>query len=255
MRGCVQMARLNEIIAIENGVKSRVYARISALHKISQKSDWFSGFIKTYEKINDEGEELPPERKKVQHVVNASFEEIEANLSEMFQTTARKDWTNCVAKADIEVNGVVILKDVPVTYLLFLEKQLLDIKTLVANLPTLDDNETWTLDTNSNLYSAEAIKTPRTKKLQKAIVLMPATMRHAAQTQLITEDVVVGYWSQIKQSGALPNSFKQAMSERVERLLLAVKQSRAKANLQEEIPAPEIGRTLFDFIWNRNVKT
>jgi len=35
---------------------------------------------------------------------------------------------------------------VPATYLLFLEKQLTDLHTLVSKLPVLDASETWVFD-------------------------------------------------------------------------------------------------------------
>jgi len=59
---------------------------------------------------------------------------------------------------------VTIVDSAPATYLLFLEKQLADLHTLIANLPVLDPARAWTLDVNSQLFKSEAIKTTRTRR-------------------------------------------------------------------------------------------
>ena len=60
------MPKLNQIIAIEKGVKSRVYGEITEMHKSSQKPELFNGFVKTYRKKDEDSEDYPPERKKAQ---------------------------------------------------------------------------------------------------------------------------------------------------------------------------------------------
>jgi hypothetical protein len=135
-----------------------------------------------------------------------------------------------------------------VSFLLFLEKQLTDIRTFVGNLPVLDPAESWSEDKNSGLYRTEPTSTHRTKKVQKPIVLYPATPEHPAQTQIITEDVIVGFWSQVKQSGAIPRPQKLIILDRVERLLKAVKEAREAANIQEEVKTPDIGAAIFGYL-------
>ena len=49
---------------------------------------------------------------------------------------ATQDFANCQAKANVVVDGQTILKEVPVTHLLFLEKQLVDLRTFIDGLPT-----------------------------------------------------------------------------------------------------------------------
>src|SRR5215813_10940643 len=60
----VPMPKLNQIVAIEKSVKSRVYGEITEMHKLSQKPDLFSGFSKQYRKKDEEGEDYPPEQKR-----------------------------------------------------------------------------------------------------------------------------------------------------------------------------------------------
>ncbi|NTV62706.1 MAG: hypothetical protein HGA65_04100, partial [Oscillochloris sp.] len=63
------MARLNQIIAVEKGVKSRSFQELSEAHHVLQKPTLLAGIAHTYRPKDDEGEPLPPESTKVQ--VNA----------------------------------------------------------------------------------------------------------------------------------------------------------------------------------------
>ncbi len=241
------MPKLNQVIAIEKGVKSRVYGEITDIHKTSQKPDLFNGFVKTYRKKDEEGEDYPPERKKVQMIADAMLSRAAELLTELFDVTATKDWGNCHAFADVEVDGQVLIKDAPVPYLLFLEKQISDLHTFVEKMPVLDEADDWSKDENSGLYKTSAIPTHRTKKVQKPIVLYEATKEHPAQTQIISEDIVVGYWDTVKHSGALPAPRKQLLLERIEKLAKSVKYAREQANAAES-ENQKIGKQIFDFL-------
>lgn len=242
------MTKLNQVIAVEKGVKSRVYSHVSELNKALQKSELFNGFSKQYQTLADEGETLPPENKRVQFTATDFMRDLRRSLTEMMDITAQKDWTNCVAKADVRIDDAIIIADAPVSFLLFLEKQLLDVRAFVGNLPTLDDSENWKKDDNSGLFKTENVQTHRTKKVQKAIVLYDATEHHPAQTALITEDILAGYWNQVKQSGAIPKPDRQAMLERTETFLRAVKEAREAANIFDVVKTPEVGDAVFGYI-------
>lgn len=242
------MAKLNQVIAIEKGVKSRAYSEITNLNKAIQKPDLFNGFSKTYQKNNEDGEDLPAESKRVQFSTTEVLRGVERSLTDLMEVTARKDYTNCHAKASVRVNGTILVDNAPVSYLLFLEKQLTDVRTLVGNLPVLDEAEDWHKDENSGLYKARETKTHRTKKVQKPIVLYQATAEHPAQTQLITEDILAGFWSQVKQSGAIPKPEKESILERVETLLRAVKEAREEANMADETEVPNVGQNIFGYL-------
>jgi hypothetical protein len=243
------MAKLNQIIAIEKGIKTRVYGEVGTIHKTLQKPGLFNGFAKTYHPLNlEDGESLPPEQQKVQFDVGNLLTQIATLSTEYFDVTARKDWTNCIASADIEVEGTVLLKDVPVTYLLFLEKQLTDIRTIFDGLPVRDFTEDWIKDDSSGLHKTIETKTHRTKKIQRPLVLYPATPEHAAQTQIITEDVIAGHWHLTKFTAAISKPRKDKLVERIDTLIKAVKQAREAANAVEEDETPEVGKTLFAYL-------
>jgi hypothetical protein len=60
------MAKLNQIIALEKGVKSRSYANLTEAHQQLQKPPLLSGISRTYRPKDDEGERFPPESTRVQ---------------------------------------------------------------------------------------------------------------------------------------------------------------------------------------------
>lgn len=242
------MAKLNQIIAVEKGIKSQAYSTITELNKLLQKPDLFNGAVRSYTPKDEDGETQPTEKKHVQYKAQDVLKRVSVAMGDLMDVTARKDWTNCGAKASVVVDGKELITDAPVTYLLFLEKQLTDIRTLLSNVPVLDDSEQWTSDPNSNLFRTDPIAVNRTKKVQKPVVLYPATPEHPAQTQMITEDVIVGMWNTIKQSGALPKPQKDAMIDRVEKLIRSVKQAREEANGIDEAQAQSVGSAVFGYI-------
>jgi hypothetical protein len=179
--------------------------------------------------------------------VDALFD-IAARWRALFDVTAQKDYANCVAKANVVVDGVAVLEQVPVTYLLFLEKQLTDLYTIVGKFPTLDPAEQWQWDAASTTYYTEPVLTTRTKKVNKPIVLYPATDKHPAQTQLVIEDVSVGTWETRRFSGAMPQDDRRKLMDKIERLQHAVKSAREAANTVDA-PTQEVGQKIFGWIF------
>ncbi|MEZ5425761.1 MAG: hypothetical protein R2747_05815 [Pyrinomonadaceae bacterium] len=241
--------KLNQIIAIEKGAKNRIYSKITDLHKQAQKADQYYGFNKAYEPKDENGEQFPPEQKKVVLRSDEVLEELKDLLTEIMDITATKDFANMSAAADIKVGGKALAKKVPVPYLLFLEKQLTDLRTFVDKMPVLDEGEDWSKDDVTGLFKTDPISKHRTQKVSEAIVLYDATKEHPAQTQLITKDVTVGHWREVKQSGAITRAEKRKILERVESVLNAVKSAREEAN-GAEAPEKNIGADLLGYIFS-----
>jgi hypothetical protein len=116
------MAKLNQIIAVEKGVKSKSYADLTQAHQDVQKQALLSGISRTYQPKDEEGEQLPAESTRVQLKAEEVLRQTAANLTRLFDVTATKDWANCEARADVVVDGRTLVAGVPVSYLLFLTK-------------------------------------------------------------------------------------------------------------------------------------
>lgn len=241
--------KLNQIIALEKGVKSKVNADVDAIYKAAQKPALFDGFSKKYRrKTEEDTEEVPPQTQNVQLKAGVALAAIAHRWTELFDITAQKDFANCDAKADVAVDGTVLLAEAPVTYLLFLEKQLTDLFTIVSKFPTLDPAEVWSFDTAAGIHKTEPTLTTRTKKVQRPIVLYDATKEHPAQTQLITEDVAVGTWELTKASGALPEPEHKALLARIAKVHTAIKAAREAANMIDA-PRQDVGSKVFGWIF------
>ncbi|RBQ14975.1 hypothetical protein DP939_37960 [Spongiactinospora rosea] len=242
------MTKLNQILAVEKGVKSDVQRKVTDAYHQIQKTPLLSGISRVYQPIDDEGEQLPPESTRVQVQAEAVLKGVGEVLTRLFDVTATKDWANCAAKADVLVDGSVLLADVPVTYLLFLEKQLTDVHAFISKLPTLDPAETWAQDEHTEAWRTEPVKTTRTKKVPRNHVLAAATDKHPAQVQVYNEDIVVGYWTKVAFSGALPQRRVNELLARVQKLQEAVKYAREEAN-GTEVVDQKIGQKVFGYLF------
>ena len=222
--------RINHVLAIKKGEKSRSYAELTDLHKKSQKGDLYNGFSKVYRKTDEEGEDYPAQSQAVRLQSPEVVAGITLALTELVNIEFTIDKANQEATADVVVGGQVIIEGAPATFLLFLEKQLSDLNTFVQKLPTLDGSESWTLDPNTGFYRTEKISKHKTKKVPKVIVKYEATVELQAQTELIYLDETLGYWDTVKQSGALTIPRKVELLLRIDTLTKAVKQARVEAN-------------------------
>ncbi|WP_067461187.1 DUF7873 family protein [Actinomadura macra] len=243
------MAKLNQIIAVEKGAKSRAQRELTDIHHRVQKTPLLSGISRTYQPLDDEGEVLPPESTRVQVKAEETLAEAAGSLTRLFDVVATKDWANCDARADVVVDGQTILAQVPVSYLLFLEKQLTDLHTFVDKLPVLDAAESWTFDESADVWRTEPVKTMRTKKIPRAHVLYEATTEHPAQVETYTEDVIVGTWTKVAFSGSLPARRVNELRERVAKLQAAVKYAREEAN-GVEVTDKKVGDAVFAYLFS-----
>jgi hypothetical protein len=241
------MAKLNQIIAVEKGVKSRSFQELTEAHHALQKPSLLTGISRTYRPKDEEGEQLPPESTKVQIKADEIVRQTAGILTKLFDVTATKDWANCEAKANVVVDGKVLLGDVPITYLLFLEKQLVDLHTFVKKLPTLDASESWVFDAGADCWATEPTQTLRTKKIPRNHVKAEATEKHPAQVEVYYEDVTVGFWRTVKFSGALAAQRVNDLLDKVEKLQEAVKFAREEAN-NAEASDQKIGDKIFQFL-------
>ncbi|WP_320783825.1 hypothetical protein [Streptomyces sp. CRN 30] len=242
------MAKLNQIIAVEKGVRAKSLQDVTAAHQKVQKPALLAGIARTYQPKDEEGEQLPPESTRVQVQAEDVLRETAASLTRLFDVTATKDWANRTARADVVVDGRTILAEVPVGYLLFLEKQLGEVQAFVKKLPVLDAAESWALDPSTDWWKTEPVRTIRTKKVPRNHVKAEATEKHPAQVEVYHEDVPIGYWTTVKFSGALPARRVNELVERVEKLQQAVKYAREEANGAEVIDQ-RAGDAVFGYLF------
>lgn len=241
------MTKLNQIVAVRQGVQSRTHTAITALHHNSQKPPLLAGLSRTYQPKDEEGDTKPPESTRVQVRTHELVNDFARHLIDLFDVTATLDYGNCTAKGDIVVDGQTILPDVPVTYLMFLEKQLTDVRTFLQKLQTLDPSENWSWDEANGWWKSDPQQRTATKNVRRNHVKAKATDRHPEQVEVYTEDVPVGTWTTTKFSGALPERERAALVDRVHKLQDAVKHAREMAN-STDVHQVKVGERVFSYL-------
>lgn len=242
------MPKLNQIIAIEEATKKKEHADLSKAHHLFLKPALFNGFIRTFQPRFEDAIAYPEEKTLVQQNAAALLKQVVQHQSELFDVVATKDRGNCDARADVVVDGQVLAKDVPVTFLLYIEKRLVDFRTLIAKLPVLEPAKEWSHDGSRGMWVTPVDKKIKTRKIQKPIVKYEATKEHPAQTELVSIDEVEGTWNQIDMSTAFSADQVQAMLARIDKLEKAVKVAREEAN-SREVERRDLGSKLLGFLF------
>ena len=243
------MPKLNQILAIEKTAKAVNGEIVTNAYQQVTKTALMEGLARTYTPKDDDGDQLPPETKNVQNTVEEILKVVTGAHTKIYDITATKDYANCSGKAtaDVVVSGAMLVKDAPAVFLLFLEKQLSDMYTVIKKLPTLDPAERWSYNGEQSLYVTPPVGTTKTKKVPRNHVKAEATDKHPAQVETFSEDVVVGTWNTVKFSGAITVARRRQLLERVETLQEAVKFAREKAN-GTEAPNVSVGEDIFNYI-------
>ncbi|MFO0823480.1 MAG: hypothetical protein U0792_10245 [Gemmataceae bacterium] len=158
-----------------------------------------------------------------------------------------QDTGNQESSGYIVVDGKLILSDVPITTLLFLDKQVNDLETFVSKLPTPDPAEEWNHDPSTGLLRSKASESLRTSKEPTVIVKYAATKEHPAQTELFTKDAGRNVDADPLQREILDDR-KNAILARVRKLQDAIKAAKEQANLLE-VERQKAGEPILDFVF------
>lgn len=243
------MSKLNQVVAVEKSAKTAAHVEETEFYQRLSKRELFQGMEKSYAPNDDGGEQMPTESKKVQYTVTDGLAGIQPSIKRLFSVVFEKENANTQAKADVVVDGQVILKDAPVTYLLFLQKQLENLRNIVGKLPTLPADEDWTADAVGGLWKSAPRKAARTKKVNRPLVLAAATDKHPAQVQMTTEDVQVGFYTTTHYSGeASPKWVKETLGK-IAQLSQAVQYARESANSIQVVESKGVTDAVLTFIF------
>ena len=243
------MPKLHEMIAVVDGKKTHTRNKLTELHRYTQKAEFFVGHERTYHPKTENDEKLPPEKRVVQQRVTAAVQEANRLLSELWQAVSTQDEGNTKARADVVLeSGTVIAKSVPVTHLLFLEKQMDDVQKFIDSLVVLDPSVDWKLDANTDLYRSDPVETVRTTKQMYPVVLHEGNDKHPPQVKEATRDVQIGTYHVVNFSGAIPAKTKREMLERVRSVKDAIKSARSRAN-EQAVEQQNFGADILKYVF------
>ena len=249
------MGKLHEILAAESTVAKAWDALkedTAGKFKADKISQYFIGFVKSL-KMNEESlanQAIQDAAKTEKMLATNVLDTLDFALDRyaaLEDIQVQKNMTNARATADVEVDGTKVLVNMPIDQLLGLESRLGTIRSLITAMPTLDASVNWTWDEQKGCWVSPASNTTKTERQITWFTASPATDKHPAQLKESTKDEVVGLFTEVKYSGCVTAVQKAEAILKIDKLIVAIKQARQRANDTDVVDA-KIGKTLKDFI-------
>ena len=251
------MAELHELLAVEKDVRGTGTKIIEeTINTFSKKHQLFSTHSKLYTPLKDDDKDCPDEEKPAPiSTIGDKLDYFQKHMVKLFDVILQKEFANTEANADIVIDlndedRVILAEKVPVVALVQLENLFELLRSKVYDIiPTLDPVKAWREDTNAGkgYFISEITTRQKTSKINKPVVLYPATDKHPAQVQLVSEDIPVGTWDMTYYSGMISPAEKSNTLKRVDMILEALRKARARAN-KALVTKKKIGDRLFKFI-------
>lgn len=241
--------KLHQALALHKQAFSLGESSLTRVYHVLQKPALLASIFRTYSPKKEDGQQLPSEGStRIQLRVPTTLAEAVPALVRQMDIQATVDTGNQSAKANIVVHGVVLVEDVSVETLLFLEKKIkIIISQILDNLPLVDDAEEWEDAGDGLSWRTKPTEKTKTDKVPHAFVKAASTDKHPAQVDTVFLDEVVGTWTTVRFSGALKASQKADLLAKARTLLEAVQIARGEAN-STEVQDKKIGQVIFDFL-------
>ena len=248
------MPKLHELLAVETNVKGQATkTRTELMTTFEKKRHLFEETRKTFEPNLDGAQTEVVEQKDIQSTVKQEIDWISRYLAKALDVAYQVDVANTLAKADVVTeDGDILLKEVPATALLQLEKRVKEVQELITAIPTLDPAKGFKPDADRGFgyFRARDVRKEKTRKEDKPITIAKATDKHPEQAVLKTYDVPIGHLLEQEWSSLITPAKKAELLDRVEILFRAVTKARAKANeTSVEVENNKIGTALLDFVF------
>lgn len=250
------MAELHEILSVE-GISEQAFRKIiqETITTFTKKADHFLGFDKKLKMYDESEAHLEPagsDSKEIVTTVDEKLDHTDETVERYLDILFQKESTNQLASSDVVVDGVVILKNMPVTFLLGLENKLLLYRDVYNVAPTLAPGVSWEKD-EINKEGVYVCRTPdikqKTAKKFDFQILYEATDKHPAQIKEWEAQVPVGEFHTVHYSGMLSPRDKAEILKRIDKIYMAVKQARMRANTHKiENTDKKIGSKITDYI-------
>ena len=246
-------AKLHELLAVEPDLEG-AYQKIikETIQTFSKRTDHFNGFTRTLEIFHpEEGAPEPPaDHKAMDTTVYDKLMYQKDHIIRYMDAVLQKEATNQTAKANVEIDGKVVANDVPVTFLLALERFLARLRDVYSAIPTLPPGIDYDLapDEGPNIYKRRHPK--KEYKTEKRIVpqiLYKATEKHPAQVDKISQTFNIGMYTRQELCSMITPAEKSVLLARIDKMSRGIKMARQRAN-RAEVVIREMGKSIFDYI-------
>lgn len=246
------MPKLHEILSVEGQLKTQAdKVRGELATTFEKKRHLFEEKRIVSTPLGEGGLSVVESQSDIQSTVEQELKSISPFLQKALDASYQVAEANTIARADVILeDGKVLLKDVPATALLELEKRLSELLALFVSIPTLDPAKGFTIDESraGKVYQARPVTKTRTRKDKVVLIKYEATDKHPAQTELIDKDVPVARLEENEWSGLITPARKSDFICRVEEVSRAVRQARSRANDVEVDKSKKIGNEILTYI-------
>lgn len=248
------MAKLHELLAVQDSLDKQALKTTTELKGTFQnKRHLFEEKLVTFEPLDETQKTVTESQSNIQSTVKKEIDWISEILAKSYDIEYQIDSANTQAKADVvDEAGTTLLKSVPATTLLQLEKQLAFLREFILTIPTLDPAKGFSPDSNKGvgIFQAKDVHKRRTAKVTRPLTLAPATDKHPAQVQLVQEDVPTGTIHEQEWSSMITPATKSDVLMKCENLIRYVKQARSRANeVDVDVRSLKLGKTVLDYIF------
>jgi hypothetical protein len=249
------MSKLHELLAVDANLKGQAQkCRTELQSTLEKKRHLFAQKLVTFTPLAEGAPAETREQSDIQTTVKKEVEWLSNIIKKAVDASYAIDVANTTAKADVVLeDGTTLLKDVPATALLQLEKRVKEVSEFIHTIPTLDPAKGFEPDTSreAGIYKAREVLKSSTQKIQEPLTLSPATKEHPAQVQLVTKDVKVGTIQELEWSSLITPALKADLLERSEALFRAITQARSRANdIEVDAKSHKIGKKLLEYVFS-----
>ena len=249
-------AQLHEVIAVEGdleGQSTKIMAETA--NTFLKKGNHFAGYhkwLEMFEESRKQEENGATEHKETVDTVEGKLQHTWKHFGRYVDCIAQKERTNQEARADLVIDGQVLITDAPATLLLGLESRLKKLREVYAAVPTHQPGVSWVPDAGrgAGVFKAEHIaSSSKTEKVVRHKVLVEPTKEHPAQIDKWTENVAVGVFKTEHWTTTVSPAQKAEWLARIDKLLRATKKARQRAN-STPLMKIKIANALWGFIHN-----
>ena len=160
------MPKLHELLAVENSLENQANkVRTDLVSSFSSKRHLFEEKRIVFSPSEENSIEVTEQQSDIQSTVRKELDWIVPHLSKAIDASYQVAETNTQARADVVLeDDTILLKNIPATALLELEKRIAELHVLISSIPTLDPAKGFTFDSNRSIYQAREILKTRTRK-------------------------------------------------------------------------------------------
>lgn len=244
--------KLFEVLVVEGQLKGQAEKLRGEIRTtFEKKRHLFEEKRVTFQSSDEGAIAVVEQQSDIQSTVRKELDWLATMWAKAIDTSYAVAEGNTMARSDVVLDsGTILLKGVPATALLELEKRAAELQDVLIAVPTLDPAKGFKPDSDKGHHISRArdVQKARTKKIEDFVVIVPATKEHPAQVAKVNKDITVGTIQEQEWSALLTPVEKADLITRAEEVRRAVKAALHRANAQAQVDVVPVGQKLFDYV-------